>query len=131
MEIKDYIVKHATRHFILAADSQNVLNSSTTFKDASKFLPDQTGKTALLGDLTLLHIKMELGLNPFILSCHACFAQMFSEEQLQQFISLKYSELSAGIYAWEKVLAAGTPDEDSSPPNFHTLVSTALERQDI
>ena len=56
-------------------------------------------------------------------------AQIVSHRLMLRAGMIKQS--SAGIYAWEKVLAAGTPDEDSFPPNFHTLVSTALERQDI
>ena len=70
---------------------------------------------------------MGLGLNPFILSCHACFAQMFSDDQLQEFLKLGYSELYAEIVEWEKIKAAGEAGEDSFPPNFHSLLSWALK----
>ena len=85
---KNYIIKHCTRHFILAADSLNVFDPSLPFKEVAKFWPDQTGQTECFEAFTLEHIREEMGLEPFLLSCHLCFAQMFDSNQRQASLDL-------------------------------------------
>ena len=106
---KDYIVKHCTRRFILAADSLNVLDVSIAYKDASKFLPDQTGQTELFEKLTLRHIRMEMGLNPFHLVVIRVFYTdvQLRSAQLHEFLKPAYSELYAEVAGWEKVRHPG------------------------
>ena len=93
----------------------------------SKFLPDRTGQTECFEACTLKQIRDEMGLDPFLLSCHLCFAQMFDDTQRQAFLDLPYSELNADIAEWENAVAAGEVEEDSFPPNFHSMMSTALK----
>ena len=75
----DYLVKHCTRHFIIAADSLNAFDDNVTLRDAMKYLPDQTSQTGGLHDLTFARIKKEIGCDPIFLSCHLCFAQKFTD----------------------------------------------------
>ena len=44
-------------------------------------------------------------------------------------MDLPYSELYADIAGWEKAVAAGEVEEDSFPPNFHSMMSTALKKR--
>ena len=128
---QDYIIKHCARRFIFAADSLNLFDPSLPFKEVAKFLPDQTGQTECFEAFTLEHIREEMGLYPFLLSCHLCFAQMFDDTQRRAFLDLPYSELYADIAEWEKAVAAGEVEEDSFPPKFHSLMGIALKLPDL
>ena len=111
---------------MLAADSLNVFDDNVILRSAMKYLPDQTGQTDALQELTFSRIRKETGCDPIFLSCHLCFAQMFSEEDLLAFLALDYSELYSPIAKWEKQKVKQGYIEDSFPPNFSTLVKTAI-----
>ena len=97
----------------------------------SKFLPDRTGQTECFEACTLEHIREEMGLDLFLLLYHLCFAQMFDDTQRQAFLDLPYSELYVDIAEWAKAVAAGEVEEDSFPPNFHSMMSIALRLPDL
>ena len=122
----DYLVKHCTRHFIIAADSLNAFDDNVTLRDAMKYLPDQTSQTEALHDLTFARIKKEMGCGPIFLSCHLCFAHQFAETELEAFLNLDYQRLYTKIAKWEKYKAKNGYVEDSLPPNFYSLVKAAL-----
>ena len=71
-----------------------------------------------------------MGLDPFLVSRHLCFAQMFDSNQRQALLDLPYSELNADIAEWENAVAAGEVEEDQFPPNFHSMMSIALKLPD-
>ena len=127
----DYTLKHATRQFIIAADSLSVFDLDVTFAEASKFLPNRTGQVAELGELTLAHIRKELGVDPLFLSCHACFAQMFTEDHLRAFLDLPYSELYADLAASEESRLDGGDAPAAASPTFYSLVSAALKMRPV
>ena len=120
------MVKHVTRRFIIAADSLNVFDAKVTLEEAMKYLPDQTGQTGILQKLTFGRIKREMGCDPIFLSCHLCFAQMFTDTQFNAFLALNYSELYAEVGKWERLKVARQDVEDSFPPDFFTLIKTAI-----
>jgi len=125
----DYIVKHVTRHFILAADSLNVFDENVTMEQAMRYLPDKTAQVNALSQYTLGQVRKDLGCDPFLVSCHLCFAQSFGEDKLNAFLALNYSELEHTIGAWDGEASKVVTDEDSFPPNFHFLVQKALVKK--
>ena len=88
----------------------------------------ETGQVeASLKPLTLGAIREILGVDPIFLSCHLCFAQTFKQEELEKLLDLTYAELYEPLGKWEKEKEKAKFDrEDSFPPNFHTLVKTAI-----
>ena len=95
-----------------------------------QYLPDRTAQVDALRQYTLGQVRKELGCDPFLVSCHLCFAQSFGEDKLNKFLALKYSELEHTIGAWDGEASKVVMDEDSFPPNFHFLVQTALAKKD-
>ena len=124
----DYIVKHCTRHFLIAADRLNLFDDSTTLGDAMKYLPDETGQVeASLKPWTLGAIREVMGVDPIFFSCNLCFAQTFKPAELQKILELTYAEMYEALGKWEREKEKAKFDrEDSFPPNFHTLVKTAI-----
>ena len=94
-----------------------------------QYLPDRTAQVDALRQYTLGQVRKELGCDPFLVSCHLCFAQSFSEDQLKKFLALKYSDLNQALGEWDGEPSTGVMDEDSFPPNFHYLVQTALMKK--
>ena len=93
-----------------------------------QYLPDRTLQVDALRQYTLGHVRKELGRNPFLVSCHLCFAQSFSEDKLNEFLALKYGDLDQALGTWDGEASKGAVNGDFFPPNFHYLVQTALAK---
>ena len=114
---------HITRHFIIAADRLNVFDYKTLcYKDIQDYLPDVTRQAGKVANLTLAHIKDNLGLDPFHISCHLCFASQIPEEELLAVLKLPYASLYEPIGKWIASLLITGPVLDSHPPNLHSLL---------
>ena len=126
-------MKHATRQFLIAADSLGVFGSDTIlYKDIQPYMPDVTGQITVgcpaeLPHMSLAMIKRKYGVNPFFLTCQLCFAKQFTVPQLQSVLALPYKKLYDPIGQW--ILSAtpeGQPD-DSCPPLLFSLLEALIK----
>jgi len=122
-----YTVPHIVRQFILAADLLKVFDyNCLLYKDIEEYVPDVTKQAGKVGNLTLARIKDELGLDPFYLSCHLCFAHQIPQEDLQVVLDLPYRDLDEPLKKWYKDLQTKVKSVDSHPPNLHSLLKALV-----
>ena len=124
-----YVVPHAVRHFLLAADRLGVFNyEALIYLDIDEHVPDVTRQSGKVANLTLAAIKADFGVDPFSLSCHLCVAHQFLEEDLLAVLKLPYASLYEPIGKWICSLPASGRPLDSHPPNLYSLLYALTPR---
>ena len=124
-----YVAPHIVRHFMLAADRLNVFDYETLrYRDIEEYVPDVTNQATKVANLTLARIKDDLGLDPWYISCHFCFAKQVAEPDLEAVLKPPYVNLYEPIGKWIISLSTTPREDDSHPPNVASLIKALASR---
>ena len=126
-----YTVKHMTRHFILAADDAElfcVAGSPRSYDDLTMqqlgaWLPDEKKQLETLWSKRAGWVRTHLGVNPLLVSCHLCFAQMLPEPVLIELSTASYPAILQPVQDWLAWRDANPDEIDCFPPNFCNLAN--------
>ena len=124
-----YTTKHMCRHFLLAADDADLFRGADgliTFdvlpmSTMSQWLPDEKKQMQNLWSKSAGWVRLRLGINPLLTSCHLCFAQLLPESALRAIRKAPYPTLAKPVREWLQWRRQHEQEVDAFPPNFCNL----------
>ena len=125
--IAGYMVKHFVRQFLLVADDAGLFADSAlldqmSVKSLHDWLPDETSSMRPVWDRSVDWLRRVTGLSPFIVSCHACFAQALSPQQAGELLNADDGFLWSKVQAWETWKHDHPHEHDCWPPTLGAMI---------